>query len=411
MQKKRIVILGAGFAGIYTYKYLHKYFHQNKNIELVLVNKTSYFLFTPLLHEVATGGISSDDIVHPIRESIGCCLSEFHETEVESVSCEKKIVKTKGGDISYDYLVISLGSQTNSFGIPGVLEHSYFLKTLEDAFALKNQIIDTIEKAGAVEDKEEKKRLLTYAIIGGGPTGIELATEISEFIFGTLSRYYKPEVIKNVRIFVIQATGQILPGFPNFVRVEAEKALKREKIELLLNTPVEKITKKGIFFGENCIETETAIWTAGVSPVSLGFDQDIEKEKGKIVVEPTLQVKNQKDIFVLGDMAYFPTEDGCLPALAQVAVVQAKQAAKNIVALINGVAPQPFSFHSKGILLSLGKLHAAGTIGKLKLKGPFMWWVWRTIYWMKLITWKQRIKVGVDWAISLFMRRDINRGK
>ncbi|MCB9798871.1 NAD(P)/FAD-dependent oxidoreductase [Candidatus Nomurabacteria bacterium] len=410
MKKKRIVILGAGFGGIYTFKYLHKKFHNDSRVELVLINRENYFLFTPLLHEVATGSVSPEHIIHPIRVSLGCCLSEFHEANILSVKTKTKTVNTSVGDIAYDYLVVALGAKTNYFGMPELKENTLALKTLEDAFSIKNQIIETLEKANQSDDKLEREKLLRYVVIGGGPAGVELATEISDFIYGTFRHYFSKSLIDQVDIQLLQAIDVILPGFSPFIQNEAEKVLKKEKVALKKNCMVSSVQGGVIEIKEaDPIEAGTVIWTAGVAANTLPFDIDIELSKGRIPVENDFQVKGLEDVFALGDIADFQQDGASLPPLAQVAVVQAKTLAYNISAQIEGKPKKGFHFQSKGSLVSLGKFRAAGVIGPLKLRGPLMWWLWRTVYVTKLLTWKQRFRVVLDWTIGLFTRRDISK--
>lgn len=408
--KKRIVILGAGFAGIYTFKYLHRKFHANDSVELVLVDKNNYFLFTPLLHEVATGNVAPDHITHPVRQSLGCCLSEFHEAEVVGVKTKEQVVETSNGKIAYDYLVVALGGKTNYFGNKTLAKNTFGLKTLQDAFALKNQIIDTLEQAHQTQDTDERERLLRYVVVGGGPTGVELAAEISDYIYGTFAHYFPKSLIDQVDIQLLQAVDVLLPGFPVFLQTEAEKVLTREKVTVRKSCLVESIqdSKIKVKEGEDIVAA-TTVWAAGVAATPIKFDVKVEDNRGMLVVESDFQIKGHKNIFSLGDVAYFEQDGVPLAPLAQVAVAQAKALANNIYADIKGQPRKPFRYVSKGLLVSLGKFRAAGKIGPFKLRGPFMWWFWRTVYWAKLLTWKQRIKVALDWTVALFTKRDISK--
>jgi NADH dehydrogenase len=410
---KRIVILGAGFGGTYTFKHLHRFFHRDLTAQLILVNRHNYFLFTPLLHEVATGGVSPENITESLRKVIGCCLYDFYLATVESINLDKKEVITTLGPISYDYLVISLGAETNFYDVIGAKDYSFTLKSLEDAIRLKNHFITTLERSSKVKDESGLSKLLTFVVVGGGPTGVELAAEMADFLYGTFAKFYSQELISKVRIILLQSGPELLPAFPPYFRQKSLEVLKRKEVEVRLNTSVVRVGKDSIVLssGEE-LSTSGTIWVAGIQPASLRFQPEPEKDnRGRLIVDQTLQLKGYPDVFVLGDLACFKDEktDRCLPALAQVATKQAKVVAENIKCLVRGRPCQPFTYHHSGDLVSLGRWLAVGEISKFSFSGHFAWWLWRTVYLSKLISWPKKIKVAVDWTLNLFMPRDISQ--
>tara|TARA_B100001964_G_scaffold237882_1_gene302262 strand:- start:14 stop:1273 length:1260 start_codon:yes stop_codon:yes gene_type:complete len=414
-KKTRIVIAGVGFGGVYTYKQLHKHFHKNKNVELVLINETNYFLFTPLLHEVATGSISPENIIEPLRKVLRCCLSDIYIGSVKNVNTKKNIIETTQGPLAYDYLVLALGSQSHFFGTPGADEHAFTLKTLEDAITLKNHFITQIERASKEHDAEKRKELLRCVIIGGGPTGVELATETADLFYGTFSKYYPKHLMDDVEILLIQKGEELVPMFPKKIRQKAKDILKKHHIKILFNTKVTGVTKNSITTTHKKypkIATTTPIWTAGVAPRQIPSTEDFaQNKKGCIIVRPTLQTMGNDSIFVLGDMAHCvdPKTKEPLPALAQVAVQQGKFVADNIAALIEKKPLTSLTYSSKGLLISLGQWMAAGQIAGVQLSGRTIWWLWRSIYVSKLISWQKKLRVIVDWTINLFSPRDISK--
>lgn len=412
-QKKRIVILGAGFGGVYTYKELHKIFHKDKDVELIMVSRTNYFLFTPLLHEVATGSISPENIIEPIRKVLGCCLSNLYVAEVESISLKEKYIETLQGRIDYDYLVVGLGSTTNFFGVPGAEENCLTLKNLEDAKAIKNRCIDMCEQALHIKDPVLRKKMLRLVIIGGGATGIELSAELIEFFHHTLEKYFCDKNIRrDAEIVLVHRDSELLSMFPATLRQKSAKILQEKGIKILLSTEVVRVDHDGVHTrGGECIATNTPIWTAGVMPTPIRFDVEVKNARGLIPVEQTLCTKDFREVFIVGDMAGYldPHTNKLLPMLAQVAVKQADIVAHNIAASMKKQPLKNFHYKHKGTMVSLGQWMAAGEISRFSFSGHLAWWLWRTIYLSKLISWQKKLKVAGNWTLNLFSPRDISK--
>jgi NADH dehydrogenase len=404
MKKAHVVIVGGGFGGIYTARHLGPLIREGK-VDVTLINKSNYFLFTPLLHEVATGGLSPTSVVEPIREIFRGESVHFLQDEVKTIDQANKRVITVNRTIGYDYLVVSSGAETNYYGTLGAEMNTITLKSLDDALTIRRTIIDACEKAAHIHDDEERKRLLSMVIVGGGATGVELATEIIEFLEETLCSYYGTTCHlkkSDMNVTVVAASPDLLPPFPPALREIAKKELIRKGIKVLLNETVTEVKQNRIIFKDGSfIDAGTIIWVAGVKPKSPDI-AGIEKEKnGRIKIDENLRVVGHPEIFALGDTG------GSAPMLAQVAVQQGKIVAANIAATINNTPLSAFTFVEKGLLVSLGQWYAAGRLFGVTMKGPLMWWIWRTVYLFNFHSWRKRFKIGVEWTVNLFYPRDI----
>jgi NADH dehydrogenase len=407
----KILIIGNGFGGVYVLKNLHKILHDNKNIELSMVGEKNYFLFTPLLHEVATGGINGTNIIEPIRKILGCYLKNFYLGKAEQINLKDKTVAVNGTLVSYDYLVITPGSETNFFNTPGADKYAFTLKSIDDAIKIKNHCITQMERASHVEDTEERKKMLKFVIVGGGPTGVELVAEMEELVRETFSHYYRKEVVKDVSIVLVQRGPELVPQFGTKIRKKSLLVLQNKGINVLLNTAVKEVGVSYVVVNDNTkIETETVIWVGGIKPANLNFAEEVTKSPdGRLVVNEYLQLNNYKEIFAIGDVTLFKDKDSALPALAQVAEKESRTVAKNIKSLMNEKVMETFSYHSSGNLMSLGQWMAVGEIAGFSFSGHLAWWFWRTVYLSKLISFRKKIRVAVDWTMNIFSPRDISR--
>lgn len=408
----RIVIVGAGFAGTYALRKLHKIFQGRTDIAITLVNERNYFLFTPLLHEVATGSINPANIVEPIRKVLGACLRNFHMGKAMKIRLRDRIVETRSKELSYDYLVLAPGADTNFYGIPGAREHAFTLKTLEDAVRLKNHMISTVETASYLDGRDARKNKLRFVVVGGGPTGVELVAEMQEFLRGTFAGYYPTEVIRDIEIILIQRGSELLPQFSEGIRKKSLATLRAKGIEVRLGAIVAEVGR-GFLKLENGekILAETVAWVAGVVPSAIKFDEAPPRAKdGRILVDDMLRLVAHPEVFVIGDLAFAPfgPDKMPLPALAQVAVQEGEAVARSIGKIINGGLPDSFRYRHLGNLVSLGQWMAVGEIASMTFWGHITWWLWRTVYLFKLISWRKRFRVAIDWTMNLFLPRDIS---
>ena len=408
---QKIVIAGAGFGGAYTFKHLHDHFHESEDVELILVNPTNYFLFMPMLHEVATGGLSPDVVVEPLRKVLGCCLNSFYRAKVQSVDREQRIVQTDSGAISYDYLVMAVGSKTQFFNVPGAEENSFTLKSLPDALRLKNHLISTLENASHETDAQRRRDLLRYVVVGAGPTGVELAAELAELVHGTFEeRFEQQHLAEEVEILLVDSGPTPLARLGEDFGSASQAALVKRGVHLLLNEQVSRVNSDSIELNSGrVLKTKTPIWVTGVTPQDVSFTPEIDRSKGgRLLTNEFLQLVGDQRIFALGDIA--EQQNPATPAanyqLGQVAARQAKAVAENLTAILADGAPQPFIYNHAGDLVSLGRWSAAGKISGVFFSGRFAWWLWRTVYLSKLLSWRKKLKVMVDWTVNLFSARD-----
>ncbi len=411
-QKKQIVILGAGFAGIYSALSILK--SCGESVEITIINRTNYFLFTPMLHEVATGGLGHHQVVESIREIIYKTPIQFLEATVFSVDLAKKEVVTDHGNRPYDMLVVGIGASTNFFNTPGAEKYSKVLKNLSDAISIRDYIIERFEAASRETNKEDRRKMLTFVVVGGGATGVEFAAELSEFCKHTFRKYYKHLFPGECAHIVLVHSGKELLGpFSVETRERAKKSLEKKGVVVMLNAKVTDVDEDHVTLADNTvIDTKGVIWTAGVRANTLHTEGgELPKDaSGRIMTDMSLSVVGHPDIFALGDVAHVPDVDGVLyPMLAQIAVAEAMHLGKNISRHISGEELEPFAYKTKGTLVSLGQWEAAGTIGTVNLYGKFAWFIWRTIYLFKFISWSKKIKIAVDWTIHLFFPRDVTR--
>lgn len=411
-KKQKIVILGGGFAGIYSALSILK--HCKDEVEITIINRTNYFLFTPMLHEVATGGLGHHQVVESIREIIYKTPIQFLEASVFSVDLEKKEVVTDHGNKMYDKLVIAIGASTNFFNTPGAEKYAKVLKNLSDAIGIRDHIIERFESASRESDLEKRKKMLTFVIVGGGATGVEFAAELAEFSKHTLHKYYRRECPNTqANIILVHSGKELLGPFSPETRERAKKSLEKKGITLMLDTKVTDVEEDYITLGnEEKIDTKAVIWTAGVRPNSVHTNGgELPKDpSGRIMTNNDLSVVGIPHVYALGDVAHVPDADGKpYPMLAQIAVAQAKYLGKNIACSLNSEKFVPLEYSTKGSLVSLGQWEAAGTIGNVNLYGKFAWFIWRTVYLFKFISWSKKIKIAVDWTIHLFTSRDTTR--
>jgi NADH dehydrogenase len=413
LKNTKILIIGNGFGGIYALKNLHKFLKGVKNVELSLIGEKNYFLFTPLLHEVATGGINPINIIEPIREVLGCYLSNFYLGKAEQINLKEKTVLVNDILVPYDYLVIAPGSETNFFNTKGADKYALTLKSIDDALKIKRQCITQMERASRMKKSPERKNMLRFVVVGGGPTGVELVAEMEELFKETFSHYYKDEIIKDVSIVLIQRGSELVPQFGTKIRHKSLQALQKKGVEVMLNSAVKEIGSSYVVINDDTkIYTDTVIWVAGIKPSLLKFVGKVEQSlDGKLIVNEYLQLEGYKEVFAIGDIAQFkdPETHSVLPALAQVAGKEATAVGKNIKLLMDGHSPEKFSYHNSGNLMSLGHWMAVGEIANFSFSGGLAWWFWRTVYLLKLISFRKKVRVAIDWTINIFSPRDISR--
>ena len=409
----RIVILGAGFAGLYLALSLAKALRRARvTAEVTLLDRNNYFLFSPLLHEATVGMVEMRHVAHPVRQCLRGTDIRFHETAVQAVDLDARTVRAEQGDYPYDVLVLALGSVTNYFGNDRFARYSFPMKTLGEAFRLRNHLLSVLELACEARDEETRRRLLTIMVAGAGFTGLETATELCDFLQDVLPEQYPRLSPAGVRLLVVDALpGLQVPSNPALAQ-RVLRLLRRKGIETRFNTPVRDAGPGWVELADGeRIAAGTLVWTAGVraNPIVSALPLD-KGSMQRLLVSPTLQVPGRPDVFALGDCACFTPEGGTpLIPTAQVANQQAPVAAENIVRRLTGQPEQPFVYHHMGELASLGLFNAVAEIGPLRLSGFPAWWVWRTVYLYKMPWWTKRARIAADWALDFLFARDTSR--
>lgn len=408
-RQKTVAILGTGFGGMYAWKYLYKKYPKARYI---LVNNTNYFLFTPLLHEVATGSLYHRQVVEAVRHLTEGTQTEFVIGNVLSINTATKEISTDKCPIKYDVAVLALGSRTNFFNIPGAEEHSLILKNIADAIKIRGRFIDAFEQAAMSKNTTEKKKILSFVIVGGGPTGVELAAEAAQLLWKTFDRFYDTIYPDDITVTLVTRDPELLMMFHKTLRGKAKEALINKRVQVITNENVAAVRNDGIVLASGKkIDASHVIWAAGVMPNVPQAIPSFELDKGgRVVVDEYLRVKGVKDVYAIGDAASFMTKDNKpLPMLAQVAVQQAKVAAINIARECEGKTLKKFKFIRLGDLVSVGRWHALGDTMGIRWSGPAAWVMWRMVYLFKFFSWSKRVKIAVDWTVDLFYPRDITK--
>ncbi len=435
----RILILGAGFGGLYTAKRLEKIFRHHADVEITLVSRENYFLMTPLLFEAGSGVLEPRHAVNPIRPMFK--KTRFIEAGVEHINFDSRTVLARHShssdrvyELHYDQLVLALGGVTNTKLIPGS-EHAHGFKTLRDAIFLRNTLIDLFEQADVEENPDLRRRLLSFVIIGGGLVGVELMGELTEFVANLLRNY--PRIPRDlVRFTLVEFHDRLIPEMEEPLARYAAEALQERGVRLILNTRVQSIEKGRVHLppsggagGANAghtgdgggqdpsiIEAATIILAAGVVANPLLNDFPLPKAKnGRILVESTMRCKEHPEIWALGDCASIPDPKGNpYPPLAQHALREAYVLACNIAAVIHhhgkpGPEPElkPIVYKTLGMLASLGHYNGVGRVLNINIHGFAAWWVWRTYYLFQMPRAERRIRIMMDWTVALFFRNDV----
>ena len=433
MLRPHVVILGAGFGGVYVAKALASRVKRGE-IDVTVINRTNYFLFTPLLHEVATGGLSPRNVAEPLREVFVNTGIRIMQGSVDSINAAERLVIVKENgqahSVAYDYLVMAMGAETNYYGIPGAAELTLPLKSLADAAAIRNRVIDSFERAVLAQDPAVRKALLSFAIVGGGATGVELAAELSEFVKGLVFRYYGESqcssddnrkcMPEEPSITLVNAGKELLEMFKPSLRVAATDRLTKNGVTVLSNVAVTAVTRTGMTLAAgDPIPASLIVWSAGVKAIVPHFS-DIKPTLtgGRLAVDTNFRLLGNDRIFVLGDAAAYvdahdfqkdSSKTRPLPMLAQVAQRQSKTVAMNVLASIARKPLKDFHYHSPGTMVSVGQWFAIGEIFSMKLAGRFTWWLWRTVYLFKFASWRKRVRIAAEWAFELVSPRDITK--
>jgi NADH:ubiquinone reductase (H+-translocating) len=411
--KTRILILGGGFAGLHAAMHLDDTLARDPDIEVTLVNRENFFLFTPMLHEVAASDLDLTNIVNPVRKLLK--RVKFFAGEVASIDVERRAVTVSHGfdhhhhELPYDHLVIGLGSITNFFNLPGLAEKALTMKSLGDAIHLRNHLIGLLEEADIECSDDVRGPLLTLVVAGGGFAGVETIAGINDFVREAV-HFYNNLREDMLRIVLVHPGDVILPELGPKLGHYAQQKLAARGVEILVNTRVTGVTEHGIQLSSGeMIKTEALIWTAGTSPNPVLMSLPCMKDHGRIVVNETLQVPGYEGIWALGDCAVVPDPKTGRPhpPTAQHALRQGKTLAKNLIATIHNRSLTPFSFKTIGQLAAIGRRTGVANILGINFSGFIAWWLWRTIYLSKLPRFEKKLRVALDWTLDLLFTKDL----
>jgi NADH dehydrogenase len=373
-------------------------------VDVLLIDQHNYHLFTPLLYEVASALLNPSEIAHPVRAILRRTPNaEFRLGRVTGVDLARRVVVVAGARISYQYLVLAAGSVNNYFGGVSLAERSLGLKDLEAALALRSHLLLQFERASVTPDPEERKKLLTFAVVGAGPTGIEFAGALSELIGLVLRRDFPHLDLSRVEILLIEASDRILSAFAPGLQRAAMRRIQRKGIRVLLQALVREVGDGVLRLQDGrAIPTETVIWTAGVCAPALTatLGQPLGRA-GRLLVEPTLQLRAHAEVYALGDLAEI---DGyALPQLAPVAIQQGRWVGHNIARQVHGAAPLPFRYRDKGIMATIGRNAAVVQIGPIRMEGFVGWVIWLFVHLLMIVSFRSRLVVLLNWAWDYFL--------
>ena len=396
-----VVIVGAGFGGMEVARGLAK-----SPVTITLIDKHNYHLFQPLLYQVAIAGLVPSQIAYPLRTIFRKQKNlTFQMGEVTSIDFDSRYVKTNGSVIAYDYLVLAVGGQTNFFGNQSVEQNGFQLKSIESAIALRNHLLKIFEQADREADADKRKAMLTFVVVGGGPTGVETAGALAELITHVLAKDYPHMDLSDVRVLLLEAGQSVMASYPDELRKATNDLLRSKKVAVSTNTKLVDYNGRSVTLGDGGqIQTHTLIWTAGVKAAGMLDSLGVEQAgSGRVRVAASLQIKDHAEVFVIGDAAYFENGNGQpLPMLSTVAIQQGKVTAQNIQKMIKDEKPEAFHYKDPGLLATIGRNAAVARIWGLSFSGFIAWLIWVFLHIFRLIGFRNRLLVLINWAWEYF---------
>ena len=408
----RVLILGGGFGGIYAAIELERALRARHDVSITLVTRDNYFLFTPMLHEVAASDLEMHTIVNPLRKMLR--RVKTFTGNIETINLERRCVAVTHGfdhhahELSYEHLIIALGSSTNFFGLPGLKDAALTIKTLDDAIELRNRLITHLEEANSECAAGERQPLLTFVVVGAGFAGVETLGGINDFLREAI-RFYPNLTPEFVRTILISSDEFILPELGNELGAYAQRKLAGRGVEIIARTRVTAVRGGIVELSDGrTIPASTLVWAAGNAPNPLVAALPIAKKGGRILVDEYLAVKELPGVWALGDCAMIPDRKtrGFHPPTAQHAIREARCAARNIATEIVGGKRRPFHFSTLGRLAAIGRRTGVANVFGLNFSGFLAWWLWRTIYLFKLPRLEKKMRVALDWTLDLCFAKD-----
>jgi NADH dehydrogenase len=392
-----IVIVGAGFGGMEAARRL-----ANAPVRITLIDRQNYHLFQPLLYQVAIAGLVPSQIAYPVRTIFRRQKNlTFQMGEVTAIDFEARYVKMDGSVIAYDYLILAVGGQTNFFGMQSVEHNAFQLNNIESAVSTRNHLLKIFEQASREADEAQRRALLTFVVVGGGPTGVETAGALAELITHVLAKDYPQMDLKEVRVLLLEAGPTVMPSYPDGLRKATYDLLQKKKVEIMVNAKLADYNGEKVALSDGRqIEARTLIWTAGVRAAELVDQLGIRQAaSSRVVTEATLQLPGHPEVFVVGDAAYFVDGGGQpLPMLATVAQQQAGTAVNNLRKMLKGERPEAFHYKDPGLLATIGRNAAVARIWGLSFSGFIAWAIWVALHIYRLIGFRNRLVVLINWA-------------
>jgi NADH dehydrogenase len=392
-----VVIAGAGFGGMWAARTL-----SGSGADVLLLDRNNYHTFFPLLYQVAAAELAPPDIAYPVRSIFRKASNvEVRMAEVLSVDLEARRVETSAGVVSYDILVLALGSVSHFFGVEGAADHAFPLRWMDDAIPLRHHVLTRFEAAVSTDDPDLRRRLLTFAVVGGGPTGVEFAGALAELIYGPFRRDYPGLNAEDVSVVLLEATEHVLSSMPERLGRYAVERLERRRVVVRTGVRVERVRADAVeLAGGEVLPTETVVWTAGIQgdPRVKAWGLPVARG-GRVPVDAHLRVEGHPEVHVIGDLAYREDSDGQpLPQVAQVAIQQGRAVGVNILRLLEEKPPRPFRYKDRGMLAVVGRNAAVAEVFGRAFKGFTAWLLWLGIHITWLIGFRNRALVLVNWA-------------
>ena len=415
MKTTRIVIAGGGFAGLYAAMHFDKRLARRADVEVTLISRENFILFTPMLHEVAAGDLYPGDIVNPLRRILRHV--KVIEADVKTVDLDKRLVRCTGGvadrelEFEFDHLLLTLGSETNFFNMDGVRDWSVTMKSLSDAALLRNRMVALLEEASLQNDEASRRQLLTFVTAGGGFSGTETTGAVNDFVRETV-RYYPQLREELIRVVVVHPGNFILPELGEELGRYAERKLRDRKVEVIKGPRVANYDGVVVTLSDGTsIPAATLIWTAGVKPSPVIASLPCEKVRGRLLVSEYLAVTGFPGLWAAGDCAAVPilNTENFHPPTAQHGLREGVTVAKNIEATILDRSLRPFRYKMMGQLASIGHRTGVAMVFGIKFSGFIAWWFWRSVYLMKLPRLAKKLRVMVSWTLDLFFGQEIEQ--
>ncbi len=400
LDRPRVVIIGAGFAGLWAARTLAR-----SHVEVWLIDRNNYHTFLPLLYQAAAAEVEPEEIAYPVRRILRQWRNvHFVMADVKRIDLAARRVEMVDANLPYDYLVLATGSTSHFFDVPGAAQHAFALRTLEQGIALRNHIVEQFENAARETDPGLRQRAVTFAIVGGGATGVEFAGALAELARGPLVKDYPNLDPHAIRVVLIESMDTLLPGLPDPLRAYTLSRLLQMGVDVRLGEAVREITHDAVYLKDGQdIPTKTIIWTAGVrgDPNASAWGLPTT-HNGRVHVMPTLQLPDHSEIYIVGDLASMEEDSKSLPMVAPVAIQEGVAAAQNIARQIKGKSTLPFHYHDRGTMVTLGRNAAVASVWNRSFTGFPAWLLWLGVHLFNLIGFRNRLFVLVNWALDYF---------